>query len=77
VSPPSRVRRPVLRLVAVRAGTLPAGRYVTVSEVGHPDRLVDVTADLLRWAADAGLAWGRQPGPDPTASGGGAGWRAT
>ncbi len=48
----------------VRAGALPAGRYVTVSAVGHPDRLVDVTADLLRWASEAGLVWDRQPGPD-------------
>jgi DNA gyrase inhibitor GyrI len=48
----------------IRAGTLPAGRYATVAQVGHPDRLVDVTADLLRWAHDAGLTWDRRPGPD-------------
>jgi DNA gyrase inhibitor GyrI len=36
----------------VTAGTLPAGRYVVTTHVGHPDQLVDVTRDLLAWAAD-------------------------
>jgi effector-binding domain-containing protein len=48
----------------VTASTLPAGRYATVSAVGHPDRLVDVTADLVGWASEAGIVWDRQPGPD-------------
>lgn len=41
----------------VRAGVLPAGKYVTLTHVGHPDQLVDVTARLLAWAADQGLAF--------------------
>jgi effector-binding domain-containing protein len=39
------------------AGVLPAGRYVTVTHVGHPDELVDVTGKLLDWAAGQGLTW--------------------
>ncbi|MEV0380062.1 GyrI-like domain-containing protein [Nonomuraea sp. NPDC050643] len=39
------------------AGTLPAGRYVTVSHHGHPDGLMKVTADLLRWAQEQRLSW--------------------
>lgn len=41
----------------VLAGVLPAGRYATVSHVGHPDELMQVTADLLDWAAKQGLTW--------------------
>jgi effector-binding domain-containing protein len=39
------------------AGVLPAGRYATITHVGHPDRLIDVTAALLAWAADRDLTW--------------------
>ncbi|MEU5884241.1 GyrI-like domain-containing protein [Spirillospora sp. NPDC047279] len=41
----------------VFAGTLPAGRYATVTHAGHPDGLFQVTTDLLGWAADQGLTW--------------------
>jgi len=41
----------------VRAGVLPAGRYATVTHVGHPDELIGVTAALLDWAAQQGLRW--------------------
>jgi hypothetical protein len=41
----------------VFAGVLPAGRYATVTHVGHPAKLVDVTTALLNWAAEQGLAW--------------------
>jgi len=41
----------------VRSGVLPAGRYATVTHVGHPDELVGVTAALLDWAAQQGLRW--------------------
>ena len=41
------------------AGTLPGGRYVTVTHHGHPDGLHDATAALLGWAADQGLVWDR------------------
>lgn len=39
------------------SGHLPAGRYVTVTHVGHPDALVEATAGLLDWAANEGLRW--------------------
>jgi effector-binding domain-containing protein len=41
--------------------TLPAGRYATVSHVGHPDELMSVTARLLDWAQDRGLEWDMSP----------------
>lgn len=52
---------PVAALVEVDgdvvAGTLPAGRYATLTHVGPPDQLFGVTAALLGWAAQQGLAW--------------------
>jgi effector-binding domain-containing protein len=48
----------------ILAGVLPAGRYATVSHVGHPDELMGVTADLLRWAADQGLTWDMRETPE-------------
>jgi effector-binding domain-containing protein len=39
------------------AGTLPAGRYATVTHVGHPDELMEVTRRLLEWGAQQGLTW--------------------
>jgi hypothetical protein len=44
------------------AGVLPAGRYVTTRFTGHPDRLITVTADLLRWADNQGLAFEQHTG---------------
>ncbi len=41
----------------VLVGVLPAGRYATVSHVGHPQELVEVTRELLEWASAEGLAW--------------------
>lgn len=41
----------------IQAGILPAGRYATVTHVGHPDQLIDVTAGLLSWAHEQGLRW--------------------
>lgn len=41
----------------VRGSVLPAGRYVSLSHVGHPRELAGATAALLDWAADQGLAW--------------------
>jgi effector-binding domain-containing protein len=41
----------------VHAGLLPAGRYATVTHLGHPDQLIDATAALLDWAAEQGLQW--------------------
>ncbi|TWD75062.1 effector-binding domain-containing protein [Kribbella amoyensis] len=39
------------------AGTLPAGRYVSSTHLGHPDGLLQATADLLAWADAEGLEW--------------------
>ena len=48
----------------LHAGELPAGRYVTVTHHGHPDGLLDVTAGLLAWADERGLAWDATPAGD-------------
>jgi len=45
----------------VVAGVLPAGRYATVTHVGHPDELIEATAGLLAWAERRGLAWDAWP----------------
>ena len=49
---------------AVSAGVLPAGRYVTVRHVGHPDELMRVTADLLAWAERQGLEFDQWDAPE-------------
>lgn len=36
---------------------LPAGRYLTVTHIGHPEQLLGVTAGLLEWAAARGMEW--------------------
>ncbi|ALG15097.1 AraC family transcriptional regulator [Kibdelosporangium phytohabitans] len=41
----------------VFGAVLPAGRYVSLTHVGHPDELVDVTGRLLTWADGEGLSW--------------------
>src|SRR5919198_185947 len=41
----------------IRSDVLPAGRYATVTYVGHPSELQDVTTALLAWAAERGLRW--------------------
>jgi hypothetical protein len=46
------------------ADVLPTGRYVTTTFTGHPQQLVGVTADLLRWADDQGLAFEQHTGPE-------------
>jgi effector-binding domain-containing protein len=52
----------------VRTGTLPAGRYLTVTHIGHPDGLAEATMELLDWAAQEGLEW------DVTDTGAGQKW---
>jgi effector-binding domain-containing protein len=42
---------------SVFGGVLPAGRYVTLRHVGHPDELIDVTGALLTWAREHDLSW--------------------
>jgi effector-binding domain-containing protein len=46
----------------VRTGILPAGQYATVTHVGHPGELTEVTRELLEWAAGQGLEWDMAPG---------------
>ena len=45
----------------VVSGVLPAGRYATVTHVGHPSELVGATKALLDWAAEQGLTWDVTP----------------
>lgn len=46
----------------VVSGVLPAGRYATLTHVGHPSELVAATGALLDWAAAQGLTWDMSPG---------------
>jgi len=39
----------------VVSGVLPAGRYATLTHVGHPGELAEVTKTLLDWAGGQGL----------------------
>ena len=48
----------------VIAGVVPAGRYATLTHVGHPSELVGATKTLLDWAADQGLTWDMSPSGD-------------
>jgi effector-binding domain-containing protein len=57
---------PVVPAVAgddrVVSGVLPAGRYATLTHVGHPSELVAATGALLDWATAQGLTWDMSPG---------------
>jgi effector-binding domain-containing protein len=46
----------------VVSGVLPAGRYATLTHVGHPSELAAATKALLDWAAEQGLTWDVTPG---------------
>ena len=48
----------------VVSGVLPAGRYATLTHVGHPSELYAATTGLLDWAAEQGLTWDMTPGED-------------
>jgi effector-binding domain-containing protein len=52
---------PVAAFVAgdsrIVADFLPAGRYAVAMFVGHPDRLMQATADFLSWAEGRGIRW--------------------
>ncbi|MGO8961369.1 MAG: GyrI-like domain-containing protein [Streptosporangiaceae bacterium] len=48
----------------VIAAVVPAGRYATVTYIGHPESLVTVTGELLDWAAQRGLQWDMTVGDD-------------
>ncbi len=43
---------------------LPAGRYATITHIGHPDGLIPLTAELLDWATDRGLRADLETTPD-------------
>ena len=58
------VAAPVTGDGEVLAGTLPAGRYVTVRHTGHPDGLYGATESLVAWAAERNLAWDMTVTPD-------------
>ena len=42
---------------------LPGGRYVTLTHIGHPDELMQVTARLLDWGREQGHTWDMEPTP--------------
>jgi len=44
------------------ADVLPAGTYATTIYVGHPNGLMQATADLLSWASENGVDW-KMDGP--------------
>ena len=46
------------------SGVLPAGRYATLTHVGHPAGLMQATKGLLDWAAGQDLSWDMSPGDD-------------
>lgn len=48
----------------VGTGVLPAGRYATLTHVGHPDGLERATEAMLNWASEQGLHWDVAPGDD-------------
>lgn len=41
----------------IQGHVLPAGNYVMAQHVGHPDKLVDATGELLDWARANDLRW--------------------
>jgi effector-binding domain-containing protein len=45
-------------------GMLPAGRYATLTYMGHPSELMAATKALLDWAAGQDLTWDVTPGAD-------------
>jgi effector-binding domain-containing protein len=57
------VNTPVEGSGEIFAGVLPAGRYATVTHVGHPDDLIDVTGRLLNWAHEHDLEFDRADSP--------------
>ena len=48
----------------VISGVLPAGRYATVTHVGHTSELLAATKALLDWAAAQNLTWDLSPDAD-------------
>lgn len=46
------------------SGTIPAGRYATLTYWGHYENLIEVTGLLLAWAANKGLRWDMRATPE-------------
>ena len=42
---------------AVKTGTLPAGKFLTLTWTGHPDKLMTVTGMLIGWAKETDTAF--------------------
>lgn len=57
------VAEPVAPTEPVFADTLPAGRYVQLDYVGHPDGLMAETARLLTWADAEGHVFDHRDSP--------------
>ncbi|MEV4532221.1 GyrI-like domain-containing protein [Asanoa sp. NPDC049518] len=57
------VNMPVGGSGEIFSGVLPAGRYVTVTHVGHPEHLLDVTGNLLGWAHGRDLEFDHHDSP--------------
>ncbi|SDH94833.1 effector-binding domain-containing protein [Actinokineospora alba] len=53
---------PVAASDVEEAAVLPAGRYVTITHVGHPDGLTDLTAAVLAWGDELSLDWDVEDG---------------
>ena len=49
------VNTPVESDGRVQAGEIPAGRYVAVSHIGHPDKLEETFAGMMEWAEQQGV----------------------
>jgi effector-binding domain-containing protein len=59
----------VVTVGEVRAGVLPAGRYVAHTHTGAPDTHIDVITLVFDWAAERGLVWDKTPTPEGDAWG--------
>jgi effector-binding domain-containing protein len=57
------VSMPVAGSGEIFADVLPAGRYATVTHVGHPDQLVEVTGSFLGWAHERDLEFDHHDSP--------------
>ncbi|MEV0713062.1 GyrI-like domain-containing protein [Asanoa sp. NPDC050611] len=57
------VSMPVAGSGEIFSDVLPAGRYATVTHVGHPDELVEVTGNFLSWAHGRDLEFDRHDSP--------------
>ena len=63
------VAAPVTGSGRIRAGVLPAGRYVVLRHTGHYDGLIDANAVLQQWAHDRGLEFDVRDTPEGSAWG--------